>query len=52
MHGVLNVDEIKNQLHGFVVLCETNVLSLINQCLDNYYQIKTKILQYNTMLLQ
>jgi hypothetical protein len=21
----------------------TNILSLINQCLDNYYQIKTKI---------
>jgi hypothetical protein len=28
---------------SFVVLCETNILSLINQCLDNYYQIKTKI---------
>ena len=25
-----------------VVLCETNVLSLISQRLDNYYQIQTK----------
>jgi hypothetical protein len=32
-------------LHSFVVLCETNILSLINQYLDNYYQIKTKLLQ-------
>jgi hypothetical protein len=42
MYRVLNVDEIKNELHSFVVFCETNILSLINQCLDNYYQIKTK----------
>ena len=42
MHGVLNVDEIKNQLHSLVVLCETNVLSLFSQRLDNYYQIQTK----------
>jgi hypothetical protein len=37
-------------LHNFVVLCETNVLSLINQCLNNYYQIKTKLLQCSTVL--
>ena len=29
-------------MHSLVVLYETNVLSLINQRLDNYYQIKTK----------
>jgi hypothetical protein len=33
-----------------VVLCETNVLSLINQYLDNYYQIKIKLLQYCTVI--
>jgi hypothetical protein len=49
MHGVLNVDEIKNLLYSFVVLYETNILSLINQCLDNYYQIKTKVLQCSTV---
>jgi hypothetical protein len=43
IYGVLNVDEIKNQLHSFIVLCETNILSLITQSLDNYYPIKTKI---------
>jgi hypothetical protein len=32
-------------MHSFVVLCETNILCLINQYLDNYYQIKTKLLQ-------
>jgi hypothetical protein len=26
---------------GLIVLCETNVLSLISQWLDNYYQIQT-----------
>jgi hypothetical protein len=35
-------------LHIFVLLCETNILSLINQYLDNYYRIKTKLLQYDT----
>jgi hypothetical protein len=35
-------------LYNFIVLCETNILSLINQCLDNYYQIKIKLLQYCT----
>jgi hypothetical protein len=25
-------------------------LNLINQCLDNYYQIKTKMLQYRTVI--
>jgi hypothetical protein len=25
------------------LLCETNILNLINQCLDNFYQIKTKV---------
>jgi hypothetical protein len=34
-----------------VVLCETNILSLINQYLDNYYQIKTKLLQCEGHLL-
>ena len=29
-------------MHSLVVLCETNVLSLISQRLDNYYQIQTK----------
>ena len=42
MHGILKVDEIKNLLHNLVVLCETNILSLISQRLDNYYQIQTK----------
>jgi hypothetical protein len=42
MHGVLNVDEIKNYLHSFVVLCEMNILSLVSQNLDNFYQIQTK----------
>ena len=41
MHGVLNIDETKNYLHSLVVLYETNVLSLISQRLDNYYQIQT-----------
>jgi hypothetical protein len=43
MYGVLNVDKIKNLLHSFVVLGETNILSLISQSLDNFYQIKTKV---------
>jgi hypothetical protein len=30
MYEILNVDEIKNQLYSFIVLCETNILSLIN----------------------
>jgi hypothetical protein len=38
MFGVLNIDEIKKL-----------ITSLINQCLDNYYQIKTKLLQYYTV---
>jgi hypothetical protein len=42
MHEVLNIDKIKNKLHNLVVLYETNVLSLISQRLDNYYQIQTK----------
>jgi hypothetical protein len=42
MHEVLNIDEIKNQLHSLVVLCETNLLSLISQCLDKNSQIQTK----------
>jgi hypothetical protein len=41
MHRVLNVDKIKNELHSFVVLCETNILNLISQSLDNFYQIQT-----------
>jgi hypothetical protein len=28
-------------LHSFVVLCETNILRLISQSLDNFYQIQT-----------
>jgi hypothetical protein len=35
-------DKIKNKFYSLVVLCETNVLSLISQRLDNYYQIQTK----------
>jgi hypothetical protein len=42
IHGILNVDKIKNYLHSLVILCETNVVSLISQRLDNYYQIQTK----------
>jgi hypothetical protein len=34
-------------LHSFIVLYETNILNIINQYLDNYYQIKTKLLQYD-----
>jgi hypothetical protein len=45
MHVVLNVDEIKNQLHSLVVLCETNILSLFSQRLDNYYQNTNEMLQ-------
>jgi hypothetical protein len=41
MHGVLNVDEIKNQLYSFIVFCETNILSLISQSFNNFYQIQT-----------
>ena len=29
-------------MHSLIVLCETNVLSLISQRLDNYYQIEIK----------
>jgi len=29
-------------LHSFVVLCEMNILSLVSQNLDNFYQIQTK----------
>jgi hypothetical protein len=29
-------------LHSFVVLCEANILSLVSQNLDNFYQIQTK----------
>jgi hypothetical protein len=36
-------------LHSFVLLCETNILNLINQYLDNYYQIKTKLLRSSTV---
>jgi hypothetical protein len=42
MGGVLNVDKIKNKLYSLVILYEMNVLSLISQQLDNYYQIQTK----------
>jgi hypothetical protein len=41
MHRVLNVDKIKNELHSFVVLCETNILNLISQSFDIFYQIQT-----------
>jgi hypothetical protein len=42
MYGVLNIDEIDNYFHSFVVLYETNVLNLISQYLDIFYQIQTK----------
>jgi hypothetical protein len=29
-------------LYSFVVLCETNILRLVSQNLDNFYQIQTK----------
>jgi hypothetical protein len=29
-------------LHSFIVLCEINILSLVSQNLDNFYQIQTK----------
>ena len=41
MYEVLNIDEIKNYLHSLVELCETNLLSLISQYLDNNSQIQT-----------
>jgi hypothetical protein len=41
--------KLKTNCTVFVVLYETNILNLINQCLDNYYQIKTKMLQYSTV---
>jgi hypothetical protein len=46
MYRVLDVDEIKKLIAQFVVLCETNISSLINKKLDNFYHIKTKLLQY------
>ena len=45
MYEVLNIDEIKNYLHSLVELYETNLLSLISQCLDNNSQIQMKLLQ-------
>jgi hypothetical protein len=38
MHKVLNIGEIKNELHSLIVPYETNILSLISQWLNNYYQ--------------
>jgi len=37
-------------LHSFVVLCETNILSLVSQNLNNFYQIQTKC--YKGILIQ
>jgi hypothetical protein len=37
--------------HSLVVLCGTNVLSLISQRLDNYYQIQTKCYSIATVNL-
>jgi hypothetical protein len=37
-------------LYSFVVLYETNILNLINQCLNKYYLIKTKVLQSSTLI--
>ena len=45
MHGVLNIDENKNQLHSSIEIDETNLLSLVSPWLDNIYQIQTKVLQ-------
>jgi hypothetical protein len=50
IYEVLNIDEIKKLIAQFCCTCETNILSLTNQCLDNYYQIKTKLLQCNRTL--
>ena len=35
MHGVLNVDKRKNELHSSRVNCETNLSSLIAPRVDN-----------------
>ena len=40
MHGILNLDEIKNKLHNLVVNWKTNLMSLIRLWVD------TKLLQY------
>ena len=45
MHGALNIDENKN-LHSLPENHETNLLNLVILWLDNVYQIKTKVLQY------
>jgi hypothetical protein len=29
-------------MHSFVILCETNVLNIISQCFNIFYQIQTK----------
>jgi hypothetical protein len=45
MHRVLNIDEIKNELYSFIVLCETNIfepnLSMFGQLLSNKNKIAT-----------
>jgi len=45
MHGVLNIDENKNQLHSLVGIYETNLLSLVSPWLDNNYHKQKKVLQ-------
>ena len=56
MHGVLNIDENKNQLHSLVEIDETNLLSLVSPWLDKYLSntnesttvpISQKILELN-----
>jgi hypothetical protein len=42
MHGVLNIDENKNELYSLVKIYETNLLSLVSLCLDNICHIQTK----------
>ena len=42
---VLNIDENKNVMYSFTVICETNLLSLVSLWLDNNYQIQLKMLQ-------
>ena len=37
MHGVVNLKEIKNELHSLLVNYETNLMLLINPSLEHVY---------------
>ena len=52
MHEILNVAKQNNSLHNLSIICETNLLSLVNPWWDNNYQIQTKVVQcFTTSLL-